>query len=122
MTFDGSTYRVMETLQDRDTYVLGLNSSGVAVGVEDPADPFANLQTVVWIDSRRYPLEDLIVDLPAGIQLRDVRAINDLGYIAATGWDADRNLVSYLLKPIPEPSSLLLFGLSGVLVCRRQRL
>lgn len=65
-------------------------------------------------------LNDLI-DPTLGYHLTNARAINDYGWITCSASGQDNQYYAVLLKPIPEPTTLLLFGLGSLtILCRRK--
>jgi probable HAF family extracellular repeat protein len=65
-----------------------------------------------------------LIDLPSGWVIEDAHGINDAGWIAATGYNADEDLSrAFLLTPVPEPGTwaLLILGSGMTLLFRRKR-
>lgn len=101
---------------------IAINASGIAVG-------FSETSAVYWrTDGIAVDLNTLI-DPNSGWVLRVATAISDTGWIAGHGWfdpDGPGGQQSYprmFLLQIPEPTSLLFFGLGLVhlLLIRRRR-
>ena len=88
---------------DGNSQARGMNSSGLVVGTSDGI-------AFLYLDSSMYDLNSLLDPAaPAGWQLTDAAAINDLGQIVGTG-DIDGQTHAFLLDPlsnnIPEPATL----------------
>jgi len=89
---------------------LGINNSGQVVG-------YSNGRPFLYNGGVMTNLNDLI-DQASGWTLNEANAINDSGQIVGIGMDMNRAL---LLTPTPEPTTLGLLALGGLLVLRRRR-
>jgi len=68
-------------------------------------------------------LNNLLDSSGAGYRVRGGFAINDNGWIAATAVAPNGHEHAVLLIPVPEPSSLLLAAMVGIIgLARRKRL
>lgn len=105
------------------SYAYGLNNLGDVVGsyIDTSAGVYEEY-ALIWKNGVASNLNSL-VDLPSGITLVYAQDINDLGYIIAQGYDTEGRFSSYLLTPVPEPSSyvLMLAGLVLMGISRRKR-
>src|SRR5207302_1053292 len=101
------------TLSGFGSSALAINNSGQVVGEDDlGADvPFSPpMRAVFYSDGQITDLNDLI-DPALGIRLTAAVGINDNGQIVADGGLADNaGQHGFLLTPIPEPSTMALFG------------
>ncbi|HEY8750740.1 MAG TPA: DUF3466 family protein [Tepidisphaeraceae bacterium] len=97
---------------------FSINNAGTAVGqsLDYFTDPGV---ATLWQDGQGYDLNSLI-PADSGWTLQQARAINDVGQVVGIGVHAG-TLHSYLLTPVPEPSTLSLITVmaSGILVRRR---
>jgi len=96
------------TLGGRDSGGLSINEAGQVVGY---SDTFTGLPAAFLY--RNGQLRDLnsLIDLRLGINLTEATAINDSGQIVANGI-GETGGRAYLLTPVPEPSTLALFGVA----------
>jgi len=91
----------------------GINASGQVVGQSDG-------RAFLYTDGKMVDLNALLAHDPTGplalyTYLTEARAINDLGWIVANGYDGSGALHAYLLTPIPLPGTLWLL-ISGIVV------
>lgn len=103
--YTGGIMHDLGTLGGTNSSALGINAAGVVVGA---ADTGTGSDAFVYINGVMYDLNSLLANL-SGIDLTEAVAINDSGQILANGPDG-----TYLLTPIPEPTSLWL-GITGLL-------
>jgi probable HAF family extracellular repeat protein len=107
------------TLGGLDSGGLSLNEAGQVVGYSDT--PFEVPHAFLYSNGQMRDLNGLI-DLRLGITLREATAINDSGQIVTNGANRSGDDRAFLLTPIPEPSTLALFGVAllglGAWACR----
>ena len=95
---------------------LSINSHGQIVGIlgsEEKAaifDPTGNGNNIIL---------DTLIDPTLGWDLRVANSINDYGQIVGYG-TIDGETHAFLLTPIPEPTTLLLLGMGGLLIRKRK--
>lgn len=94
----------------------GINSLGQIAGIDYQGDDNA----FVWEDNLFYDLNDLIPP-DTNLDLWYAFDINDSGQIVGYGWTDEWEVRSYLLTPIPEPATLSLLVLGGLVLIRRRR-
>lgn len=107
----------------------GVNSHGIAVGFGNLTDingDFAGFAAWAWSEEQGLvPLDDLLGPTSADMwRIERTHGINDSGLIVGTGYNLrDGTQHALLLTPVPEPSSLSLFALTGagLLVLRRRK-
>jgi hypothetical protein len=94
---------------------LAINLQGTIVGVTPGKG------ATLWTDGQAYILNDL-VSPPSSFKLTRARAINDLGWIAGSGFLGSEE-TGFLLIPIPEPGAAFLaaLALATLIVSSRSR-
>ncbi len=88
-----------------DSQGLAINNAGQVVGVSQRGGG-ATVHAFLYSSGQMMDLNDLI-NPTLGISLSRATAINDSGQIVANGGGR-----AYLLTPVPEPSTLALFGVA----------
>ena len=94
------------------------------------ANSINNIGQIVGLAGDRATLFDItgagnnidlndVIDQSLGWYLREARDINDNGWIVGYGINPNGDRRAYLLTPVPEPCSLLLLGVSTLLLRRR---
>jgi probable HAF family extracellular repeat protein len=103
------------TLGGTDSSAMGINASGQVVGFSDTAGDAAQ-HAFLYDGSAMIDLNTLI-DPASDWTLSYARGINDAGQIV--GYGTHNGNESAFLLDVPEPTTLLLLGLGG-LVFRRK--
>jgi uncharacterized membrane protein len=106
-----------------DSEAWSINDSGKIVGYS------YNPMSQLWYYSAtlfdpmgggdNIDLNDLIDPAP-GWTLTTADSINNNGWIVGTMYDSNHDYHAYLLTPVPEPATLLLFGLVGLMLRRKR--
>jgi probable HAF family extracellular repeat protein/autotransporter-associated beta strand protein len=93
---------------------LGVNDLGQVVG--GYSLDANSVQNRAFIYTKVDGMEDLndFIDPTSGFQLRSATGINDLGEIAASGFNAQGQYHAFLLTPVPEPTT---FKLTIIVFC-----
>ncbi len=117
MLFSDGTTSDLGTLGGTFSSAYGINDPGEIVGF---ADTPTGRDAFLYSDGNMYDLNNLVDSSGTGWNLSWAHAINDSGWIVTDGI-FDGNTHTILLTPIPEPSSLVLAFVAGI-ICVAVRL
>ena len=98
------------------SFGYGVNTAGLVVG-QAISDPMRS--AVLWDETgAAFLLEDLIAldSRIIGFTLTTATGINDQGWIVGDGLMSDGSTRGFLLRPVPEPSSLALAAIGAAAV------
>jgi uncharacterized membrane protein len=106
-----------------DSLAWSINDSGKIVGcsynpTSQPWEDRATLFTSTGGDNN-IDLNDLI-DPALGWTLTMASSVNNNGWIVGTMYDSNHDYHAYLLTPVPEPTTLLLLALGGLMLRRKR--
>lgn len=110
--YDGDVMIDLTTLGGVESIAYAINDSGQVVGDSD-GHAFLYDETEGMLD-----LNDLIAS-GSGWELNYAYDINSLGQIVGYGMIGEEEH-AFLITPVPEPGTMLLFGLGGALLRRRE--
>lgn len=112
----GNPMQDLGSLGGRRSLAAGINNQGHVVGFSE--DVIGSERAFLYTGSQMLDLNDLVLNGSAW-ELMRADGINDNGQIVGQGFH-DGNLRAFLLTPIPEPGSLGLLIVAGlVLLVRR---
>jgi probable HAF family extracellular repeat protein len=107
----GGVMTDLGTLGGSASIAWGINASGQVMG---DADTSSGIQhAFLYSDGSMTDLNSLIFPNP-GWTLSEATCINDLGQIAGYETNSSGQTHACLLTPIPEPSTLVLFGIGAI--------
>jgi probable HAF family extracellular repeat protein len=107
-----STSGLVQTMGS-ETEAKDVNNEGQVVGFVRSYVGGSTNHAMLFSDGQRQDLNDLI-DSSAGWTLTEANAINDNGWIVGTGKNASGQSHAFLLTPVPEPSTFVLFAVGSV--------
>jgi probable HAF family extracellular repeat protein len=111
------SHEVPHFLDDRSGEASDINDNGQVVGlIHLGYYSYASL----WENNRYYDLQTRI-SIHSGWDLQHALAINNSGRIVGYGITQTGDRHPFLLIPLPEPSTIGVFGLSLILLLRRLR-
>ena len=110
---DGGPLKDLGTLGGTDSNGLAVNATGQVVGYSTTVTGATH--AFLYSDGRLLDLNDLI-PAGSGFTLVDATGINNVGQIASFGDTSDGTEHAFLLTPVPEPSSLVLAVLGGLVL------
>jgi probable HAF family extracellular repeat protein len=117
--YSGGSMQDLGTLDGSSSYGMAINASGHVVGRS--YIPNGAQHAFLYANGEMKDLNALIDPL-SGWMLEEATAINDRGQILGTGW-VGGEWRGFLLTPVPEPQSWLLFGLGAIaLACSHARI
>lgn len=94
----------------------GINDSGVVVGTSYTADGSLHHRLFVWDSTNgMQDANNLLDSSSAGWTLYGCRDINNLGQIVGWGTNPSGQIHGVLLTPIPEPTTIIIWSLLGIL-------
>lgn len=97
---------------------VALNNAGEVIGKLYSQDPFSDDIPLLWKDGVQYNLNDLI-PVEAGWEIMYASDINNLGQIVGYG-QINGQEHAFLMTPVPEPATLCLLALGGLILTRRK--
>jgi probable HAF family extracellular repeat protein len=107
---------------DQTSMATAINNLGTVVGVCNPIHYYGGPTQRAFIYRAGGPMQDLnsLISQDSGWVLTYASDINDLGQIVGQGLLGGQNR-AFRLDPIPEPASLSLLALGGLVVIWRRR-
>jgi len=104
-----------------DAAANAVNASGVVVGTSLASDGFD--KATLFSGGAVYDLNNYL-DAPLGYRLWNATAVDNSGRILVQGvhaTGAETSLKSFVLTPVPEPSTFVVFGVGALACCYSRR-
>ncbi|MCA0360364.1 MAG: PEP-CTERM sorting domain-containing protein [Armatimonadetes bacterium] len=100
-------------------YLDAINATGQIVGTSKRSSGSAS-DAVIWDSTLGLTPLNTLIDPNSGWELRQATGINNNGYIVGMGTFQGVE-TNFLLKPVPEPGTMLALGLGLVALARRKK-
>lgn len=88
------------------------NSGQILLGGSNP---------MLYDNGTAYSLLSLLEGNPGWTQFFSMVSINDLGWIAGSGYNPDGDIHAFLMIPIPEPVTIALLGFGALALMRKRK-
>jgi probable HAF family extracellular repeat protein len=100
------------------SYAMDINEEGQIVGYSYvQKDIYGGYDACLWENGEIINLHDFFPE-ELGFKFSHATGINNLGQIIGYG-EIEGNDVGFIMTPIPEPATILLFGLGGLVLRKR---